>query len=59
MLDSSKLKESVDDKFWLDGDDRKKSSGVKNTVEKKREIARDEQFLFCPLCFKKTCAADT
>ena len=31
---------------------------VKNTVGK-GEIARYEQFLLFPLCFQKTCTADT
>ena len=31
---------------------------VENTVEK-GEIARYEQFLFFPQCFRKTCTAET
>ena len=44
ILDSSKLKEFVDDSFKLDEDGRKFSNWVKNT-EGKREIAPYEQFL--------------
>ena len=55
---ASKLKEFADDKFKLDENGRKFSVLVENTVGK-GEIARNEQFLLFPLCFQKTCAADT
>ena len=37
---------------------KKLNKRVENTVEK-GEIARHEQFLLFPLCFQKTCAADS
>ena len=58
ILDSSKLKEFADDNFKFDENGRKFSKRVENTVEK-GEIARYEQFLLFPLCFQKTCIADT
>ena len=58
FLDFSKLKEFADDKFKFDKNARKFSERVENTVGK-GEIARYEQFLLFPQCFKKTCTADT
>ena len=58
ILDSSKLKEFADDNFKLDGNGRKFSKRVENTVGK-GEIARYEQFLLFPQCFQKTFIADT
>ena len=58
ILDSSKFKESADDNFKFDENGRKFSKRVENIVEK-GEIARYEQFLLFPLCFQKTCTADT
>ena len=59
ILDSSKLKEFVDNKYWFDENDRKFFKPVKTTVEKE-EVARYEQFLLFPQCFKnfKTLTAD-
>ena len=57
ILDSSKLKEFVDDNFKFDEYGRKFSKWVENTVGK-GEIARYEQFLLFPQCFQKTCPAD-
>ena len=47
ILDSSKLKEFVDDNFKFDEYSRKFSKRVENTVGK-GEIARYEHFLFFP-----------
>ena len=47
ILDSSKLKEFVDDNFKFDVNGRKLSKRVENTVVK-GEIARHEQFLLFP-----------
>ena len=58
VLDSSKLKELVDDNFKFDENGRKFSKWVQNTVGKK-EIARYEQFLLFPHGFQKTRTADT
>ena len=52
--DSSKLKEFADDNFKSDGNGRKLSKLVENTVGK-GEIARYEQFLLFPHCFQKAC----
>ena len=52
ILDSSKLKEFADDNFKLDENGRKLSKRVENTVGK-GEIARNEQFLLFPQCFRK------
>ena len=52
ILDSSKLKEFADDNFKFDGNRRKLSKQVENTVGK-GEIARYEQFLLFPQCFQK------
>ena len=54
ILDSSKLKEFVDDNFKLEENGRKLSKWVENTVGK-GEIARYEQFLLFPQCFQKAC----
>ena len=58
ILDSPKLKEFADDNFKFDGNGRKFSRWVENTVGK-GEIAHYEQFLLSPQCFQKTCTADT
>ena len=50
ILDSSKLKEFVDDNFKFDKSCRKLSKWVENTVGK-GETARYEQFLLFPQCF--------
>ena len=52
ILDSSKLREFADNNFKFDKDGQKFSKWVENTV-RKGEIARDEQFLLFPQCFKK------
>ena len=52
ILDSSKLKEFADDNFKFDESGRNLSKRVENTVEK-GEIARYEQFLLFPQCFKR------
>ena len=54
ILDSSKLKKFADDNFKFDGNGRKLSKRVENTVGK-GEIARYEQFLVFPQCFQKAC----
>ena len=58
ILDSSKLKEFAADNFKFDENGRKFSKRVGNIVGK-GEIAHYGQFLLFPLCFKKTCTADT
>ena len=58
ILDSSKLKESVDNNFKLDESGRIFSKMIENIVGK-GEIARYEQFLLFPQCFQKTYTADT
>ena len=58
ILDSSKLEEFADNNFEFDGNGRKSSKRVENTVGK-GEIARYEQFLLFPQCFQKTCTGDT
>ena len=58
LLDSSKPKEFTDDKFEFNENSGKLSKGIENTAEKE-EIARFEQFLVFPQCFRKTCIADT
>ena len=58
ILDSSKLKEFVDDSFEIGENVRKFSKQIENTVGK-GEIAHYEQFLLFPQCFQKTCTADT
>ena len=57
ILDSSKLKKFVDHDFNFDGNGRKFSKQVENTVGK-GEIARYEQFLLFPQCFQKTLTTD-
>ena len=54
ILDSSKLKELADYKLKFDGNGRKLSKRVENTVGK-AEIARYEQFCLFPKCFQKAC----
>ena len=56
-LDSSKLKEFADNNFKLDENGRKFPKRVQNTVGKGK-IARYEQLLLFPHCFKKTCIID-
>ena len=57
FLDSSKQKEFPDDKFKFDENGGKFTKRVENNVGRV-EIARYEQFLLFPQCFKKTCTAD-
>ena len=57
-LDPLKLKEFADDNSKFDENGRKLSKWLENTVGK-GEIAHYEQFLLFPLCFQKTCTADT
>ena len=52
------MKEFADDNFMFDGNGRKFSKWVENTVGKE-EIARYEQFLLFPQCFQKAFPADT
>ena len=54
ILDWSELKQSADDNFEFDVNNRKFSKLVENTVGK-GEIARYEQFLLFPKCFQKAC----
>ena len=56
--DSFKLKEFADDNFKFDENGRKFSKWLENTAGK-GEIARYKQLLLFPLCFQKTCNADT
>ena len=58
IKDPSKLKEFADDNFKFDENGRKLSKWLENTVGK-GEIASYKQFLLFPLCFQKTCTADT
>ena len=58
ILDSSRLKETADDNSKFAENGRKFSKREENTVGK-GEIARYEQFLLFPLCFRKTCTTDT
>ena len=58
IVDSSKLKEFADDNFKFYKNGRKFSKWVENTAGK-GEIARFEQFLLFPQCFRKICTADT
>ena len=51
------MKEFADDNFKFDENGRKSSKLVENTVGKE-EIARYEQFLLFPHCFRKTFIAD-
>ena len=57
-LDISEIKEFADNNLKLDGNERKPSKGLENTVGK-REIARYEQFLLFPHCFQISFTADT
>ena len=52
-----KLKEFADSSFEFDGNGRKFSKEVENSVGK-GEIAHYEQFLLFPQFFQKTCSAD-
>ena len=52
------MKEFADDNFKFDENGRKVPKQVENTVGK-GEIARYEQFLLFPQCFRKACTADT
>ena len=52
ILDSSKLKQFVDDNFKFDENGWKFSSRVENT-DRKEEIARYEQFLLFPQWFQR------
>ena len=56
ILEPPKLKEFEHDNFKFDENGGKVSERTENTVGKE-EIARYEQFLFFPQCFKKTCTA--
>ena len=58
ILDSSQLKEFVDNNVKTDENGGKFSKQVENTMGK-GEIARDEQFLCFPLCFQNTNTTDT
>ena len=58
ILDSSKLKDFADDIIEFDENGNEFSNRVENTVGK-GEIARYEQFLLFPQCFKNTYTADT
>ena len=57
-LDTFKLKEFEDDNFKSNGNGRKFSERVKNTV-RKGGIAHYLQFVLFSQCFLKTCTADT
>ena len=57
-FDSSEFKEFANDNFKFYENGRQLSKRVENTVGK-GEIARHEQFLHFPLCFRETCTADT
>ena len=48
------MKAFADDNFRFDGNGRKFSKRLENTVGKE-EIARYEQFLLFPQCFQKAC----
>ena len=54
MLDSSKQNEFADDNLKFDENGRQLSKRVENTAGK-GEIARYEQFLLFPQCFRKAC----
>ena len=58
ILDSSKLKAVVNDKFKFDENCGKFSKWIENTVGK-GEIALYKQFFLYPQSFQKTCIADT
>ena len=57
ILDLSKLKEFADNNFSFVENGRKLLKQVENTAGK-GEIARYEQFLLFPQCFRQTCTAD-
>ena len=57
ILDPSKLKEFADNNYKFDENGRKFYKCIENTVGK-GEIACNEQFLFFPQCFQKTCTSD-
>ena len=54
QMKNFRLKEFADDNFKFDENGRKLSKQEENTVGK-GEIARYEQFLLFPQCFKKAC----
>ena len=54
ILDRSSLKQSADNNFKFDENNKRFSKWVENTVGK-GEIAHYEQFLLFPQCFKKAC----
>ena len=56
-LDSFKQRQFTDDNFKFPENSREFFKRVGNAVGK-GEIARDEQFLLFPQCFKKKCTAD-
>ena len=58
ILDSSKLKGFADDNLTVDGNGRKFSKPIDDTVGK-GVIAREEQFLLFPRCFQTTFTVDT
>ena len=58
IFDSSKLKKFGDNNFKFDENDRKFSKKLESTVGK-GEIARYEQFLLFPKCFRKISSRDT
>ena len=57
FFDSAKMRKFADDNIKFDEIGGKFSKRVENTVGK-GEIARYEQFLLFPQCFRKTCNAD-
>ena len=59
VLDLSKLKEFAGDNFEFDGNGRKFSKQVENTVGKGEIAHYIEQFLLFPKCFQRTSTADT
>ena len=58
ILDTSELKEFANDNLKFDGNSKKFSKWVENTVWK-GEIGHNEQFLLFTQYFQKTCIADT
>ena len=52
------MKQFADDNFKFYENGEEFSKWIENTVGK-GEIARYEQFLHFPQCFRKTCTADT
>ena len=57
ILDSSELKQFVDDNFKIYENGRQLSKQVENPVGK-GEITYQEPFLLLPQCFQETCTAD-